>query len=160
MQTFMPEGSDFGKTARNLDYKRLNKQGVEAYQIFRINAGLTNGFKNHPACLMWKGHESTLLEYSKEIYKEVERRHYSNATLDKIYNIYNEYYSATAEPDWLDDIRVVITHRGNLFRKMPDFYPEYSGFTDYRRYACCNVCNYYWPTHITKDTYTNENLSR
>ena len=52
MQTFLPYRS-FSFSAGILDSRRLNKQIVEAYQI--ITGRVPN--KNHPACLMWKGHE-------------------------------------------------------------------------------------------------------
>lgn len=50
MQTFLPV-PDFLETAKILDNKRLNKQIVEAYQIFSGRVPT----KNHPACLMWEG---------------------------------------------------------------------------------------------------------
>lgn len=147
MQTFMSEGSDFAKTAYYLDDKRLNKQGVEAYQIFRINAGFTKGFRNHPACLMWKDHESTLFLYSQAIYQEINRRGFNTNTMSKITGVYEECFTKTDQPPWQDDIRVIITHRGNLFRKFPEHYPQYADYTDYLNYVCCDHCNYFWPTH-------------
>lgn len=147
MQTFIPEGSDFAKTAALLDFKRLNKQGVEIYQIMRINAGLTIGFKNHPACLMWKGHESTLYKYAEAIYTEIGLRGFKTNTMFKIQDVYRAYFTTTKTPEWLDDIRVIITHRGNLFRKFPEHYPQYANYKDYLNYVCCERCNYFWPTH-------------
>lgn len=147
MQTFMPEGRDFAKTAYYLDDKRLNKQGVEAYQIFRINAGVVNGFKNHPACLMWRGYESTLLKYATEIYKEIDRRGFNTNTMFKITDTYQEHFNETPEPYWFNDIKLILTHRGNLFKKFPEHYEKYSRFKNYKRYTCCVNCNYYWPTH-------------
>ena len=56
MQTFMPY-EDFRKTFECLDYRRLGKQRIEAFQILRCLEGLTSGWKNHPAVKMWRGHE-------------------------------------------------------------------------------------------------------
>ena len=44
MQTFLPY-EDFTKTAQCLDYKRLGKQRVEAYQILRILKNITPVYK-------------------------------------------------------------------------------------------------------------------
>ena len=64
MQTFLPH-SNFRKTARYLDYRRLGKQRVEAYQILNVLTGKSkgNGWKNHPAVKMWKGYENALKLY-------------------------------------------------------------------------------------------------
>ena len=58
MQTFLPY-TDFIKSAKCLDYKRLGKQRVEAKQILNILLGETTkaGWTNHPAVLMWSGYE-------------------------------------------------------------------------------------------------------
>ena len=92
MQTFLPE-SDFNKTAKHLDRKRLIKQSVENLQILKSLAGLYNksgAWKNHPAVKMWKGHEDWLFLYNESIIKEILMRGYKNSTyieFDKIYEI-------------------------------------------------------------------------
>jgi hypothetical protein len=48
MQTFLPYSS-FEESARILDYRRLGKQRVEAWQILRSLDGITKGWSNHPA---------------------------------------------------------------------------------------------------------------
>jgi len=50
VQTFLPY-TDFIKSAKCLDYKRLGKQRVEAKQILNILLGETTkaGWTNHPA---------------------------------------------------------------------------------------------------------------
>ena len=62
VNTFLP-WPDYNKTAKSLDDKRLGKQRVEALQILRANLGLTKGWRNHPAAVMWRGHEGSLIEY-------------------------------------------------------------------------------------------------
>ena len=51
--------TDFIKSAKCLDYKRLGKQRVEAKQILNILLGETTktGWRNHPSVLMWYGYE-------------------------------------------------------------------------------------------------------
>ena len=65
MQTFLPY-ADFVKTAKCLDYRRLGKQRVEAFQILNILEGKTTkaGWKHHPAVLMWEGYENALKNIS------------------------------------------------------------------------------------------------
>lgn len=63
MNTFLPF-SRLDLSAKALDTKRLNKQISEARQIARALLGETNGYKSHPATLMWSGHVEALLEYA------------------------------------------------------------------------------------------------
>jgi len=61
MQTFLPL-ANFQSSVRCLDWRRLNKQRVEARQI--LNANRThNGWSNHPAVRMWRGHDECLKKY-------------------------------------------------------------------------------------------------
>ena len=48
---------DIDETARSLDYRRLGKQRVEAYQIWRALKGITKGWRNHPAARAWEGYQ-------------------------------------------------------------------------------------------------------
>ena len=75
MQTFLPE-SDFNKTAKHLDRKRLIKQSVENLQVLKSLSGMyTSGaWKNHPAVKMWANHELSLLTYIKAMIAEAKRR--------------------------------------------------------------------------------------
>ena len=62
MQTFLPY-SDFERSAKTLDYKRLGKQRVEAYQILQALSDPNYGWQNHPAVKMWRGYEEALVAY-------------------------------------------------------------------------------------------------
>lgn len=62
MQTFLPYPS-FEQSARVLDAKRLGKQRVEVIQVVRAITQPDYGWANHPAVLMWKGHEEALGRY-------------------------------------------------------------------------------------------------
>ena len=75
MQTFLPY-ADFVKTAKCLDYRRLGKQRVEAFQILNILEGKTTkaGWKHHPAVLMWEGYENALKKYFNDISSEWKSR--------------------------------------------------------------------------------------
>ena len=82
MQTFLPYDS-FTKTAQCLDYMRLGKQRVEAYQILRVLTGESQGWKNHPAVKMWKGYEYALTWYGYVICSEWIMRGYKDQMLHK-----------------------------------------------------------------------------
>jgi hypothetical protein len=69
VNTFVPF-SDIHKCAKALDYRRLGKQRVEAYQLWRALQGLTKGWVNHPATLMWKGHTCFLAMYCNAMIDE------------------------------------------------------------------------------------------
>lgn len=71
MQTFLPSWS-FIHTASILDNRRLNKQIVEAYQIWSGRVPT----KNHPACLMWSGYEDALLFYIETLLNEYDVTEY------------------------------------------------------------------------------------
>ena len=123
MQTFLPY-ADFNETAKVLDYKRLGKQRVEAYQILRVLEGLTKGWRNHPAVLMWAGHEPALAEYGRVICIEWIERGYNDTLLPKFELLAN----ADNLPAWLGDERLHTSHKSNLIRKDETFYaPKFPG---------------------------------
>lgn len=125
MQTFLPY-ADFEKTAKCLDMKRLNKQRLEANQIINILLGIQkgNGWKNHPAVKMWKGHVSALMMYFNDISKEWVRRGYKHNM--GFYNL--DLMVPISFPKWLGNKEFHLSHQSNLLRKLPDhyriFFPE------------------------------------
>lgn len=68
MQTFLPY-PDFVQSLVSLDYRRLGKQRVEAFQIINIiekieeNPDQKLAWKNHPARFMWDKHLDALKCY-------------------------------------------------------------------------------------------------
>jgi hypothetical protein len=134
MQTFLPL-ADFRETAKVLDNKRLGKQRVEAYQIPRVLAGLTKGWRNHPAVKMWEGYEPALFEYGREICREWIERGFNDS-------LYEKFPTARLIlPDWLGDMRIHTSHQANLVRKDPDHYRRYFPEVD-------ETMPYFW---ITKE---------
>ena len=61
MQTFLPYPS-FEETASILDYRRLGKQRIEAFQIHNIitQPHYVGSWAHHPAVKMWRGYENAL----------------------------------------------------------------------------------------------------
>ena len=120
MQTFLPY-ADFQMSARCLDYKRLGKQRVEAWQIYQIVSGArtTGGWINHPATKMWRNHPNLLAWYYNAMLDEWEGRGYKN-TMQRI-----TVPPSMIEPLWLGDKKLHDSHKSNLLRKDPEFYSQY-----------------------------------
>ena len=125
-----------------LDLKRLNKQKVEANQILNASLGLTKGWANHPAVLMWKGYSNALKHYFNEITHACIRRGFNNNmpfyefTEEQLNNI--EYQSiqdylqnkipieaSTNKiifPWWFQWKPLIYSHQSSLLRKNPKYY--------------------------------------
>ena len=119
MQTFLPY-ADFVKTAKTLDYRRLGKQRVEAMQILNVLTGKQKkGWQNHPAVLMWKGHEAALMLYHNVMIDEWKLRGYRNNMVK--YDVSDRVNL----PEWIGDIDFHASHKSNLLRKDPVWYAQY-----------------------------------
>ena len=132
MQTFLPY-PDFQKTAQCLDYKRLGKQRVEAWQILQCLTG--NGslrWKNHPAVKMWFQREAALSDYYNEMVFEWVRRGYKN-TME-----YIPIAFIPLAPYWLGNPLFHAAHRSNLLRKDYSYYSKF----DWKE---TDDMPYYWP---------------
>ena len=156
MQTFLPY-SDFRECARILDNKRLNKQIVEAYQIYTDRVPQ----KNHPACLMWANHKTALTMYMGMMCIEYNTRfNKPHSVVEKVFAVHGDdicFYLSLRErpvPLFARDTLVNLSHCVNLVRKDPDFYgPQLecrTGFLSkivYGRYVELDEFpeGYYWP---------------
>lgn len=120
MQTFLPY-EDYSASARVLDYRRLGKQRVEAWQILRALTGASRGWVNHPATKMWRGHEHQLALYGLAVCKEWVSRGYADT-------LGTQFWEALATlpyndpPEWLPS--VTKSHQSNLVRKLPSHYAQ------------------------------------
>jgi hypothetical protein len=139
--------SDFEKTAKVLDWKRLGKQRVEAKQILDTISALKQnnlyiitktgkrrkrGWTTHPAVLMWVRYEDCLRMYHNIIICEWIDRGYNN-------NMKFESISRSIiRPYWLGDGRFHASHRSNLLRKNYEWYSQF-GWTE------PNNLEYIWP---------------
>lgn len=162
-----------------LDRKRLNKQKVEANQILKASLGLTKGWVNHPAVLMWKGYSNALKYYFNEITKACIRRGFKNNmplyefTEEQLNNI--EYQSiqdylqngipieASQDkiifPWWFQWKPLIYSHQASLLRK----FPEYYSFTfDQDDYEYNNIelqdyvsRGYLWPHKLSAEQIEN-----
>lgn len=121
MQTFLPYRS-FTATAAILDRQRLGKQRVEVLQILKSLNGEGRGWKTHPAVLMWRNHEQTLIDYGVVICDEWIARGYKDTCRDKILSYRKVFPEGTDRPSWLGDVLFHKSHKSNLKRKDPDYY--------------------------------------
>lgn len=120
MQTFLPYPS-FEQSAAALDYRRLGKQRVEAYQILRAIRGESKGWTNHPATKIWTGYEYALCTYGIAICDEWIARGYNDSLLPKFLTLRNEYPD-TGLPSLIGDEAFHLSHQSNLKRKDPQHY--------------------------------------
>ena len=134
MQTFLPL-PDFAESARCLDWRRLGKQRVEAFQILNtlINGGR---WKNHPAVLMWAGYEEALASYMTACIDEWVRRGYNN-------NMKRINCDRVKLPFWFGSEVFYSSHRSNLLRKNPNWYRQF-GWTE------SDDLKYVWPVRKKK----------
>ena len=152
MQTFLPY-PDFERSARVLDDKRLGKQRVECIQIVRALTRQTYGWKNHPAVLMWRGHEEALGRYAFTICAVWTERGRPDTCATTItadlreagvtsVRPYPELEAAGALPPWLGDEDFHRAHRSSLLRKDPGHYrPLFGDLPDDLEYV--------WPVRRT-----------
>lgn len=136
MQTFVPY-SDPVQTAKVLDRQRLGKQRIEAIQIARSILGLTKGWANHPAVRMWKKNTGYLVNvYLVAMMNEWSERGYSNEKSYQHYLHLKDLIDAgNSKPVWMENSRVLDSHKAMLVRKKPDYYGAIFGnayeFDDY-----------------------------
>jgi hypothetical protein len=151
MQTFLPS-ADYEYTAQTLDSKRLNKQILEGYQIMKVLSGASESgaWRNHPAVLMWKDAEHSLMDYIDHMVYEADFRgiktdkNVSNLkTLKQSFShMWGKDKPIWQKPEHLS--RVVDSHKANLYRKDSVLYNQFNSYT---AKPCCDKCLYYWPTH-------------
>lgn len=145
MQTFL-SFPNYIKIAKQLDWRRLGKQRVEAFQILNILLGVTpnSRWKHHPAVLMWKGYEESLKLYFNVMSSEWIRRGY-------VHNMgfYVIDYDKLINPPWIGDPRLHWSHQSNLLRKDYEWYSQF--------FIGPNDWLYFWP--VTKNMNVNyENI--
>jgi hypothetical protein len=133
VQTFLPYDG-FTASAAVLDERRLGKQRVEALQVFRALTRTPYGWKNHPAVLMWAGHEEALVRYGLDVCEVWRERGRNDTVMDTLradarealglrtIRLQDELVAANAVPAWLGDERVHVSHRSRLIQKDPEFY--------------------------------------
>lgn len=136
MQTFLPY-PDFEQTAKCLDYRRLGKQRVEAWQLLLVMSEGRKAWSNHPAFKMWDGYDIALVLYGVTMCKEWKARRYKDTLEDKFMNLPLAYENFDMPP-WLGDNKFHSAHRSALLFKNYDFYSQF-GWSE------TPELNYIWP---------------
>lgn len=116
MQTFLPY-SNFEKSAKSLDYRRLGKQRVEGMQIIKAHENPNYGWQNHPATKMWVGFTEALKHYTNIMIREWISRGYNNNM--KFYPVVER---ELVYPAWIGNEKFHLSHQSMLIQKNPEFY--------------------------------------
>lgn len=134
MQTFMPY-PDFVQSVSCLDYRRLGKQRVEAWQIFfALPEHTSSAWRNHPAVKMWRGYAPALLVYGLHCCLQWRVRGYVDNMGSRFHNMLGDLlevepkdidHSAIVMPPWLGRPDFHAAHRSNLLRKDPEWYGQF-----------------------------------
>ncbi len=147
MQTFLPY-SDFSKSAKVLDMRRLGKQRVETLQILQcLQAEKKTRWFTHPAVQMWKNNIPCLVDYGISICKEWTSRGYKDTCLAKIEQFKT---SQSSPPAWLGLEKFHSIHRGILLDKNYEWYKQFN-WSDQRLYRTDGSYPYFWPTKERKN---------
>ena len=138
MQTFLPY-SDFTKSVKSLDYKRLGKQRVETFQVLNILLERTEsrGWRNHPVTNMWRGYEESMKLYQNITIQEWIDRGYNNTMKFEIVDP-----SRLVFPEWLGNDLFHYSHRAKLAWKNWQWY--FDKFDDIKSEPDAEP-EYYWP---------------
>lgn len=123
--------------AQELDDKRLGKQRVEAYQIVKALRGdyaNSGAWENHPATVMWRGHQYQLGLYGWHICKEWMARGHDDTVIQHFVDLMDNS-SFTNMPWWVNNTILNLTHQSNLMRKDSSYY----------RYNVPDNIPYVWP---------------
>ena len=132
MQTFLPYAS-YTESARCLDNKRLGKQRVECKQILRalgvpVGGETSEGWRHHPAVIMWRGYEYHLCLYAIAMCMEWQRRGFRDSLMWQfILSAASSFVRRGKQrPPFIDDERFHRSHRSNLLRKDPKHYGNFN----------------------------------
>lgn len=125
MNTFLPYKS-FKKSAQTLDYRRLGKQRIEAWQILEILLGKESRWKNHPAVKMWVGYEVALCQYGIEMCREWIKRGYKDTMLNRFEGVYASMNHFKVQyPPLIFKDGFTDSHKSNLLRKDKKYYSKF-----------------------------------
>jgi len=133
--TFLPY-PDIKRSIQSIDNRRLVKQMVEAYQIIRALRGETDGWRRHPATLMWEGYEEMLKVY----YNECISQHVGRGGATKMAPM-DVDTDKVRKPWWLGWKHLHFSHQASLIRKHPLYYKHI--FTDLPSFYMDK--GYVWP---------------
>ncbi len=110
---------------------------MEALQILRANLGMTKGWRNHPAAVMWRGHEGSLAVYTLFMCARWAALGYKDNVHDQVVELMKDLPPESYEdPWWMGNEEFHKSHQSNLKRKDPLHY----------QFAVEDDLPYLWPT--------------
>ena len=136
MNTFLPY-SDYIKSGKSLDNKRLGKQRVEVLQMLNKINGVTHGrgWTNHPCTKMWQNNMNSLVDYGLAICQAWTERGYKDTCHEKIKKHFNKNLT-TQKPQWLGREDLHLSHKSKLIQKFPQYYrPLFPGIPENLEYV-------------------------
>lgn len=119
MQTFLPY-PDVVASVACLDRQRLGKQRLEVLQLLTPNS---SSRANHPACVMWRGHNHELALYGIACCDEWIRRGYKDTTRLAI-ALQLMFHEPRGMPSWFGGA-IHANHRARLLQKAPEHYSQF-----------------------------------
>ena len=129
MQTFLPY-ANLRKSVQCLDYRRLGKQRVEAFQMLNCITGKSQSraWQNHPCTRMWRKYPECLAYYKDLCINEWDWRGYNNSMpfTDETWLSDSFRFPQSKMPAWLGDKRLHSSHRASLLHKDIEFYGQYN----------------------------------
>jgi hypothetical protein len=148
VNTFVTSGDP--RCVDNLDKKRLNSQRNEAHIILKALVGgdsdddtsKPKGYANHPATLMWKGHEEALKVYINLCIKYYRRRG-GNCMLEK----FKVDKTKVVWPWWFTWDELHLSHKCSLLRKDPKYYSKIFELADPEQVWM--DYGYIWPSDLS-----------
>ena len=120
MQVFVPYLNPF-YTAQALDKRRLNKQIIEARQIFRAMRGPSEPWHNHPIVKMWFRYQFWLSFYLLCLEK------YRDGQIEEARALGHNCEMKCNRPEWLTK-SLCVQHRRRLFTKDPKNYGQWARY--------------------------------
>lgn len=148
MQTFLPS-PDFHQSGMTLDQSRIgNQMWRECWTLVH------GGWPNHPASIMWRGHEYALCDYALALCDVLYDRFMAGQHWCKFSTILSwrqkwtdmrEVFPDTGVPAWLGDERVHSSHRAVLLWKDADWYGQFGWQETPKGPGPDGKYPYYWP---------------
>lgn len=165
-------------TFKDLDYRRLGKQRLEAKQIINVLEKIDSGedvsgigFASHTATKMWIGYTNALKAYYNLCLQEWIDRGYKNnmvkydvdetkftnreCEFDGKITTFTSEETEFTYPPFASFKPFILSHRSALYKKDPKFYSKFldEELEPYIEHG------YLWPTHAGNEIYNNWNLN-
>lgn len=155
VNTFVTSSS-VTECAQNLDYRRLGKQRLEAWEMINILEGkktASNGYASHPAVAMWKGHVTGLKIYFNAVVDEWVARGYNNTMSKYVIDSKDTKHADELMPWWFSCPVFHLAHKCALLLKEPKHYSPLFVLDEKQKIFLQH--GYIWPSKLTAQQITS-----